>query len=216
MSRECVLPARPSDPVMSNGSETYSYDEFTYGTGNGAPELDWQDVQTVFRLHADLWAVAMRCDLVRYGNLMFESAGGHTNLRGTYSALGDSTDFPGTSQHDSFFHDGDSANQRLYQHFAISNLGYFLGLLNDPAFVEDDGRTVLENATVVIGTEYGLNHANNGCFSAVVGNRGRFNPGFFTDRTMRAGELYNAIMEAHGIDAGIEGGGTGAAAVLLP
>jgi hypothetical protein len=41
----------------------------------------------------------MRCDLVRYGNLLFESAGGHTNLEGAYSALGASTLFRGSSQH---------------------------------------------------------------------------------------------------------------------
>ncbi|MEL6179735.1 MAG: DUF1552 domain-containing protein, partial [Myxococcota bacterium] len=85
-------PQRPNDPDIAD------YDRFTYGTGNGAPEITWQDFQTVYRLHADLWAVALRCDRVRYGNLMFESAGGHTNFRGSYSALGNSTDFPGSSQ----------------------------------------------------------------------------------------------------------------------
>ena len=94
----CDVPSAPTDPNIAD------YDRFTYGTGGAAPEIDWQDFQAVYRLHADLWTIALRCDLGRYGNLAWESAGGHTNFRGTFSARGQSTDFPGNSQHDSYFH----------------------------------------------------------------------------------------------------------------
>jgi hypothetical protein len=120
----CAVPTRPSDPPIAD------YDRFTYGTGSEAPTIHWEDFQKVYRLHADLWAMALKCDLVRYGNLMFESAGGHTNFQGTYSALGESTDFPGNSQHDSYFHDNRPRHARLYQHFAQTNLAYFLCLLD--------------------------------------------------------------------------------------
>ncbi len=193
----CPVPQNPADPDIAD------YDRFTYGTGSSAPAIDWADFQTVFRLHADLWAVALRCDLVRFGNLMFESAGGHTNFQGTYSALGESTSFPGDSQHDSYFHANKRKEARLYQHFAQTNLAYFLERLDDPAHAEANGRTVLENMTVVIGTEYGWNHSKNDAFHAVVGGGGRFKSGFYTDRTLNCIDFYNAVLSGYGIDARI-------------
>lgn len=205
-----TIPDEPTDPELRNGGTVYDYDEYTYGTGSGAPVLDYRDVQEVFRLHADLWAVALRCDLVRFGNLMFESAGGHTNLDGTYSALGRSTSFPGSSQHDAYFHGGDRQTAQLYQHFAMSNLAYFLDLLDDRDFPEADGRTVLENVPVVIGTEYGWNHSANDAFTAVVGGTDRYRSGIFTGEDLQAIDVYNAILEGFAIDARI-GSRTGVA-----
>ena len=193
----CPVPGRPNDPDIAD------YDRFTYGTGSGSPVIRWQDVQTVFHLHADLYALALRCDLVRYGNLMFESAGGHTNLEGTYSALGGSTTFPGNSQHDTYFHGNQKNHARLYQHLAQANLAYFLSQLDDPQYLEANGQTVLDNSTVVIGTEYGWNHSKNNAFHAVVGGGGRFKSGFFTDRRMNCIDLYNAILQGHGMNTNI-------------
>ncbi|MEM7609116.1 MAG: DUF1552 domain-containing protein, partial [Myxococcota bacterium] len=180
---ECDVPTAPTDPDIAD------YDRFTYGTGNGAPSIPWQSVEQVFHLHADLYAMALRCDLVRYGNLMFESAGGHTDLTGTYSALGESTNFPGTSQHDTYFHGNQRDQARLYQHFALSNMAYFLAQLDDRDFLEANGQTVLENATTVIGTEYGWNHSKNDVFHAVVGGGGRFASGNFTTREINCIDL---------------------------
>ena len=193
----CPVPARPDDPAIAD------YDRFTYGTGSGAPSIQWRDIETVFHLHADLYALALRCDLVRYGNLMFESAGGHTNVQGTYAAMGESTNFPGNSQHDEYFHGNQRQHARLYQHFAQTNIAYFLGQLDDPAYLEANGRTVLDNTTVVIGTEYGWNHSKNDVFHAVVGGAGRFRSGFYTDRQMNCIDLYNAILTGHGVTANV-------------
>ncbi len=197
MGATCDVPDVPRDPSIAD------YDRFTYGTGDGAPRIDWQDVQMVFGLHAQLYAMALRCDLVRYGNLMFESAGGHTNLGGTYRAMGESTDFPGNSQHDSYFHGNQPREARLYQHFALSSVAAFLEALDDDDFREANGATVLENATIVLGTEYGWNHNKTDVFHAVFGGGERFQRGFFTDRRMNGIDLYNAILRGHGIEAGI-------------
>ena len=40
--------------------------------------------------------------------------------------MGESTTFPGNSQHDSYFHGNQPKDARLYQHFAQSNLAYFM------------------------------------------------------------------------------------------
>ncbi len=198
----CDWPTRPTDPSV--GSPEANYDQFTYGTGAGAPKLRWQEIERVFHLHADLYALALRCDLVRYGNLMFESAGGHTNIQGTYRALGESTDFPGNaSQHDDYFHGNQPRHARLYQHFAQSNVAYFLQQLDDPAFLEPNGKTVLDNTCAVIGTEYGWNHSKTDVFHAIAGGHGRFKSGNFTDRKLNGIDLYNAILSAYGIEARI-------------
>jgi len=198
----CGVPDRPGDPPV------FDYDRFTYGTGSGAPELSFQDFQKVYRLHADLWVQALRCDLVRYGNLAFESAGGHTNLSGTYSALGRSTTFPGTSQHDTYFHGNKPQEAELYQHFAQSNIAYFLQQLDAADHLEANGRTVLDNTCVVVGTEYGWNHSKEDVFHAVAGGGGRFKSGFFTDLKLNGVDLYNTILAGYGIDADI-GSATG-------
>ncbi len=203
-SESCDAGNQPSDPPIAD------YDKFTYGTGSGAPSIDWQDIENVFQLHAELYALGLRCDLVRYGNLMFESAGGHTNVQGTYSALGESTSFPGDSQHDTYFHGNQRQHARLYQHFALSNIATFLGYLGDTSYREANGKTVLENATIVIGTEYGWNHSKSDVFHAVVGGAGRYKNGFFVDRGINCIDLYNAILQGHGVNANI-GASTGVA-----
>jgi len=193
----CEAGNRPSDPPIAD------YDRFTYGTGTGAPPIHWQDLEVVFDLHARLYALGLRCDVVRYGNLMFESAGGHTNVEGTYNALGSSTDFPGHSQHDTYFHGNQLEHAKLYQHFALSNIARFLSYLDDPEFVEANGKTVLDNATIVLGTEYGWNHSKQNVLHAVIGGGGRYETGFFVDRRINCIDLYNAILQGYGIEARI-------------
>lgn len=199
----CDIGTRPADPDIAD------YDRFTYGTGDGAPEISWQNVEQVFSLHADLYALALQCDLVRYGNLMFESAGGHTNLTGDYSAMGDSTNFPGTSQHDTYFHGNQLTEARLYQHFAMKNLAYFLTKLDDPDMLEANGKTVLDNMTLVIGTEYGWNHSQTDVFHAIVGGDGKFASGNFIDRQVNCIDIYNEIVAAHGVSDARIGQATG-------
>ncbi len=192
-SAACKFPTKPTDPAI--GAD---YDQFTYGTGPGAPELALADVELVFHLHADLYAMGLACDLVRFGNLMFESAGGHMNLKGTHAAMGLSTDFPGTSQHDTYFHGNQDAPAKLYQHFAMQNLAYFLQRLD--SIVEAGDRTLLDGTTVVIATEYGKNHDSNGVFHAIAGGKGRFKPGFYPQKA-NAIDVYNTVLRGHGLPA---------------
>jgi hypothetical protein len=48
-------------------------------------------------------------------------------------------------------------------------------------FLEANGKTVLDNTLVVIGTEYGLDHGLSGVFHAVAGGHGPCTSGFFPD-----------------------------------
>ena len=72
---------------------------------------------------------------------------------------------------------------------------------DDPAHLEENGRTVLDNTTVVIGTEYGWNHDKNNAFHAIAGGGGRFKSGFHTQRRLNCIDVYNAVLTAHGVAA---------------
>ena len=85
----------------------------------------------------------------------------------------------------------------------MTNIAAFLAALDDPDFTEPNGQTVLDNSTIVIGTEYGWNHSKQDVFHAVLGGCGRFNTGSFVDRNMNCIDLYNAIMAAYGLDPNI-------------
>lgn len=189
-SGSCALPPKPVDPPIAD------YDQFTFGQGASAPRISWQDIEKVFQLHADLWVVALQCDLVRFGNLMLESAGGHMDVIGTYTALGESTDFPGTSQHDTYFHGNQPQPARLYQHFAQRNLASFLAKLDRVA--EPNGQSLLDNTTVVLATEVGRNHDREGLFHAIAGAKGRFKPGFYTQK-LNIVDVYNTVLKGHGL-----------------
>ncbi|MEL6341087.1 MAG: DUF1552 domain-containing protein [Myxococcota bacterium] len=205
----CDLPASVQDPSIE-----IDYDRTDTGTGESgkAPSVSWRNFQRVYRLHADLWTLALRCDIVRFGNLMFESAGGHTNLGDTevYRALGDSTDFETgkDSQHNAFIHNNKEGGRfaKLYQHFAQSNLAYFLGRLDESDFLDANGKTLFDNTCLVIGTEYGKNHTKEQVFHAVAGRPDLFNSGFHTDRGLNCADVYEVVAQGFGIDRTIGSG----------
>lgn len=197
---EGCVPARPVEP------EAMDYERFTYEIAEAAPEMQLQDFITIWQLHADLWAAALRCDIVRFGNIMHLGAGDHIKLFGTHSGLGEVLDFRSNidqgTPHFSWFHKGDAQSQglaRLHQHFALSELAYFFRLLNDPMFLEANGKSVLDNTLIVLGTEYGFNHQVTDVFHAILGGNGHFNPGFY-DQQMNVIDVYNAALTAYGIN----------------
>lgn len=196
----CAPREKPTDPPIAD------YESLRYGDGRGAPVIPWQDFEKVFRMHADLWALGLRCDLVRFGNIMFESAGGHVQFRGVYEGLGQQLDFTKTltngSPHDSYVHTGQMDKVRIYQHLAQRNLAYFLSRLDDPTHLESNGKTVLDNTLVVLGTEVGWNHSLSYLFHAIAGGNGHFKPGWY-DQRVNAIDVYNTVLRPYGIDANI-------------
>lgn len=171
----CEPPTKPADPNLDG----VSY-ELKGTTDKGAPAMKHETFASVFRLQAELFALGLRCDLVRFGNLLCESAGGHVKFTGTYQALGGTLKFPGdNSEHASFWHGNDRTAARLCAHMFISHLAFFLGLLDDPDHREANGKSVLDNSVIVIGTEVGWNHDLKPVFHAIAGGGGRFRPGIY-------------------------------------
>ena len=203
------LPPLPAcDPPLSADYADPSghpfYDADNGSTGAGAPAIDWQVAQDVMRLIGELMALGVACDALRFGSLMCVGGGGHIRFQGQYSALGESLDFSsrfsGSTPHDSIFHNYDLDAVRLYQHFTISQLVHLLTAMD--SMMELNGRTVLDNSLVLVGTEYGKNHSSSHAFHAVVGGGDRFNPGWY-DQALNPGQLYHEALAAYGVDSGI-------------
>ena len=195
---DCDAPPVPSDPDLDG----VSY-ELKGETDGAAPVMAYTKFVAAYRALADLYALALQCDLARFGNLMFESAGGHVSFTGSYQALGETLTFPGNySEHGTFWHGEDYAKARLCSHMFQTQLAYFLTLLDDPGMLEENGKTLLDNTLVVIGTEVGWNHDLSPVFHAIAGGNGNFRPGFYNDR-INCVDIYNTALRPYGVDAQI-------------
>jgi hypothetical protein len=203
----------PPEGVTDPGVDV-PYDLAQGGSGGSAPVIAHEDFAAAFQVQGQLMALALRCDVVRFGSMLFVGAGGHVGFRGTYEALGESLNFsadlPGTSQHDLYFHNNQWNKVRLHQHFAQVNLAGVLQSFDDPNFLEANGKTVLDNTLVVVGTCYGgggntIGHDPQGIFHAIAGGNGHFKPGWYDDE-YNAIDLYETALQPYGIATGM---GTG-------
>lgn len=180
------------------------YDAANGPAGAGAPAIDWQVAEETMRLIGEIMAIGVSCDAIRFGSLICVGGGGHIRFQGEYSALGESIDFTslfgGGTPHDLIFHNYDEAAIRLYQHFCIRQLTHMLAQMD--ALMEPNGRTVLDNSLVLVGTEYGENHTPSHTFHAVVGGGDRFNAGWY-DQALLPSDIYHEALAAHGVDSGI-------------
>jgi hypothetical protein len=156
-----------------------------------------------FRLQAELFALALRCDLTRFGSLLLTDKGGNLQFTGSYTGPAVGTiDFSAETAFDSI-HNELFHRQRLpeiarYQHFCMSGVASALAAFDNPLFVEENGKTVLDNTLVVIGTEYGLDHELSGVFHAVAGGHGHFKAGFFPQQA-NVIDLYDTLLKPYGV-----------------
>ena len=169
--------------------------------------MDHTTYLSAFQLQAELFALALRCDLTRFGSLLFTDKGGNLQFTGTYTgaAVG-SIDFgvetATDSIHNELFHRQRLTQIAQYQHFCMSGVARALSAFDDPLFLEANGKTVLDNTLVVIGTEYGLDHGLSGVFHAVAGGHGHFKAGFFP-QPANVIDLYDTLLKPYGVHSGI-------------
>ncbi len=195
-------PPEEGDIVDPSG---YSfYDAANGATGSGAPEIDWEVARDAMTLIGELMALGVSCDAIRFGSMLCVGGGGHIRFQGEYNALGDSLNMSGLfnngTPHDRIFHDYDRDAVRLYQHFTISQLVHMLAAMD--GMVEPNGKTVLDNSLILMGTEYGLNHNSNNIFHAVIGGGDRFNAGWY-DQALLPSDIYHQALAAYGVDSEI-------------
>jgi hypothetical protein len=169
--------------------------------------IDHVEYLAAFQLHAELFALALRCDILRFGSLLFAGKGGNLQFTGRYTGQSvGSIDFDvetaTDSVHNTVFHAGRLEQVAQYQRFCMSGLASALAAFDDPLFVEANGKTVLDNTLVAIGTEYGNDHETTNVFHAVAGGHGHFKPGFF-DTQANVIDLYHTLLAPYGVSSGI-------------
>lgn len=207
--KNCKIPKGVTDPGTN-----VPYDLAQGGAGGSAPRIQYEDFLAAFKIQGELMALALRCDVLRFGSMLFVGAGGHVGFQGTYKALGASVNFTqeveGTSPHDLYFHNNRWDRCRLHAHLCQTGLASALQAFDDPTYLESNGKTVLDNTLVVMGTDYGgggtsTGHNPDGMFHAIAGGNGHFKAGFY-DKIYNAADVYETALKPYGLMTGI---GTG-------
>lgn len=201
-AQECKLPKQAdfADP------EGVTFYDAPTGATTG-PTVPWQDAEKAFRLNGELFALGMSCDALRYGSMIFVGAGEHLRFQGNYQSpvgnLDFSDAFKNASPHDAIFHRYVVDAVRVYQYYVISQIAHVLEKMD--SITERNGKTVLDNTVVVIGTEYGKNHnGDQGIFHAVVGGNGKFKPGQYDDN-LSVADVYATVLKAYGVPSKVQG-----------
>ncbi|GEM_PF-4512934 len=199
-SAACSPMDAPSDPDLLNGQNKDP-------GGRDGVEIQVDRWQESWRLVVDTYVLALRCDLARFGNLMFQSAGERVRLKGQYTFGGQQIrNFNGSTAAHEYWHgyvaNRDNANDQAQSdhiHYMMNEIAYYFEQLNDPEFKDENGQTILKNATMMMGTELGNGAAHdlNNVFHAVSTSNGRFKSGVFED-SARASDLYSTVLKGMG------------------
>lgn len=207
----CAVPAQPGASTIPHGSAA--------DPGGEGIDITLTALVNEWRLMSDLFALGVHCDRVRFGAFTFQAAGERIRLKGTYDYAGrtiynfdDASDLNATGSlgcsHE-FWHRFNPSNPntqlRAHVHLMLREIGYLLQQLDDPANLDENGKTVLDNAMITISTESGDGRHNDvtrelsGVFHAISGAGGRFKTGQIVDVNTSGLDVYNTMLEAHGV-----------------
>ncbi len=183
--------------------------------GGEGIDITLYDLTTEWRLMADLYALAIQCDLARFGSITFLAAGERIRLKGTYEYGGKTLfQFDDAGQRKTsgaqacsheWWHDFNESKRneqlRAHAHMKMREVAYFLQRLDGPESREANGKTILENSLFTISTESGDGRHNDvkrelsGVFHAITGANGRFKTGQIIDVRAEALDVYNTILQ---------------------
>jgi len=186
--------------------------------GGQGIDISLEQLTSEWRLVADLYALAIQMDRVRFGSLTFLAAGERIRLTGDYEYHGKKLwTFDDARQHNAsgdkgcsheWWHKFNEQKQnsalRAHAHMKMREVAYFLQRLDDDDSREANGRTILENSLITISTESGDGRHNDvkrelsGVFHCITGANGRFKTGQALDIGAEGLDLYNTLLEAHG------------------
>jgi hypothetical protein len=184
--------------------------------GGEGIDITLDELTTEWRLMADLYALAIQTDRVRFGSITFLAAGERIRLKGTYEYVGRKVfEFDDGKQRKAsgsaacsheWWHDFDEKKKneqlRAHAHMKMREVAYFLSLLTGDESREANGKTILENSLVTISTESGDGrHADvkrelSGVFHAITGAGGRFKTGQIMDVGAEGLDVYNTMLAA--------------------
>lgn len=204
--------ADPNAPKMPPRSQILHGGEADPG-GEGI-DITLDELVTAWRLQADLYALAIKMDRVRFGSLTFLAAGERIRLTGDYSYNGKHIfTFDDAAQHNASGSQGCShewwhkfnpkkknTQLRAHAHMKMREVAYFLSQLTSEDAIEANGKSILENSLFTISTESGDGRHNDvkrelsGVFHAISGANGRFKTGSILDIGAEGLDVYNSIL----------------------
>lgn len=178
------------------------------GGNDSQPELVHHvsptDFEVAYQILADLFVAGLQTDRFRFGNLSFDSGGGHTYFVGSYPHPDDEAyAFNGNPHYD--YHrlavDDPEAIKvgTAHNYFIHKNVAKVLEKLDSQDFLTASGLTLLQQVCVMIGSEVGTNHDVSRVGHLFAGGAGRFALGQHVSETVKAIELYNAIGKSYGL-----------------
>jgi hypothetical protein len=182
--------------------------------GGEGIDITLDELTTEWRLMADLYAMAIQMDRVRFGALTFLAAGERIRLTGDYEYDGRKIfQFDDARQHDAsgsagcshewwhkFGEKKKNTELRAHAHMKMREIAYFLGRLDETK--EANGRTILENSMITVSTESGdgrhsdVKRELSGVFHAISGANGRFKTGEIMDLNSEGVDVYNTMLTA--------------------
>jgi hypothetical protein len=203
-------PALPSRSKLLHGGKA--------DPGGQGIDITLEELTTEWRLMADLYALAIQMDRVRFGSLTFLAAGERIRLKGDYQYDGRRVfQFDDARQQNASGDKGCShewwhkfnekkKNEQLraHAHMKMREVAYFLHRLNDADSKEANGKSILENSLITISTESGdgrhsdVKRELSGVFHAITGANGRFKTGQIMDVRSEGLDVYNTMLSAMG------------------
>lgn len=201
-------PELPGESKLLHGGEA--------DPGGMGIDITLDELTSEWRLMADLYALAIQMDRVRFGSLTFLAAGERIRLSGDYEYDGRKVfHFDDAAQHNAsgdkgcsheWWHQFDEKNKneqlRAHAHLKMREVAYFLSRLDGKDSLEANGRSILENSLITISTESGDGRHNDvkreltGVFHAITGAAGRFKTDQILDVNAEGLDLYNTILTA--------------------
>jgi hypothetical protein len=207
----CVVPSTPADSTLPHNGEADP-------DGEGI-DITVDELVSEWRIMADLYAIAVQCDRVRFGSVTFQAAGERIRLTGDYEYEGNLVyQFDDLSElgvggalgcsHEwwhKFNENNQNAALRAHVHLMQREIVYFLEQLADPAYADENGLSILDNSMVTISTESGDGRHNDpvrelsGVYHAISGANERFKVGQIVDAGAEGIDLYNTMLQAMGV-----------------
>ena len=186
--------------------------------GGEGIDITLDELTSEWRLMADLYALSIQCDRVRFGSVTFLAAGERIRLTGDYEYNGKkiftfddakqlkASGSAGCSHEWWHQFNPEKKNEalRAHAHMKMREVAYFLQRLDGPDCVEANGKTILENSLITISTESGDGRHNDvkrelsGVFHAITSAGGRFKTGKILDVGKEGLDVYNSMLDAMG------------------
>ena len=161
--------------------------------GNLAGYMDhWDELWPVM---ADIYVAGLRCDTFRFGNVLVTNGGDEFSHRVGNDRAED--------VHGDWYHSFNRHRAGVEEviHWEWELIAYFLKQLDDPAFLDPNGKTIFDNATTFMGTELAdLPHSHDDLTFFVGGAQNRFKGGIQQFNGRSDVDMYETIIKSFGFE----------------